>query len=155
MSLMLVCSFLIFFYNKILITFSIFNFSTVLSLFYAWIFFILQVCILFFIFFIFLILRNFCFVCEDFSDDLKDIINGLLGANRNVYLKLISFFAYKDENKLKQVCKKYVCISWIESIWSNLIIVTFLFLHLLSFVHLYSARPPWRGVFLMLRSMLG
>jgi hypothetical protein len=54
-------------------------------------------------------------LCEDFSDDMKDVMNGLLGAKRNVFLKLISVFDYKDDIKLKQVCKKYVCISLIES----------------------------------------
>jgi hypothetical protein len=41
-----------------------------------------------------------------FSDDLKDAENGLLGAKRDAFLKLISFFDYKDENKLKHVCEK-------------------------------------------------
>jgi hypothetical protein len=39
---------------------------------------------------------------------MKDLKNGLLGAKRDVFLKLISVFDYGDENKLKQVCRKYV-----------------------------------------------
>jgi hypothetical protein len=46
---------------------------------------------------------------------MKDVENGLLGTKRDAYLKLTSVFPYKDENKLRQVCKKYVCISLIES----------------------------------------
>jgi hypothetical protein len=53
-------------------------------------------------------------VWEDFSEEMKDVMNGLLGVKRNAYLKLIGFFDYKDENKLKQVCKECVCISLIE-----------------------------------------
>jgi hypothetical protein len=35
---------------------------------------------------------------------MKDVKNGLLGVKRDAFLKLISVFDYKDENKLKQVC---------------------------------------------------
>jgi hypothetical protein len=45
---------------------------------------------------------------------MKDVMNGLLGAKRDACLKLISFFLYKDENKLKEVCKECVCIGIIE-----------------------------------------
>jgi hypothetical protein len=50
-------------------------------------------------------------VHEDFSEEMRDVKNGLLGARRDACLKLMSFFRYKDENKLKQVYKKYVHIS--------------------------------------------
>jgi hypothetical protein len=64
--------------------------------------------------FSFLISTNSSFACEDFSEDMKDIVNGLLGAKRDAFLKLISFFGYKDENKIKQVCKEYVHSSLLE-----------------------------------------
>jgi hypothetical protein len=48
-------------------------------------------------------------------------MNGLLGANRNVFLRLISLFDYIDENKLKQVCK------WHSSIFSSTFIYSFTF----------------------------
>jgi hypothetical protein len=41
-------------------------------------------------------------------------VNGLLGAKRDAFLKLISFFDYKDENKIKQVCKEYVYSNLLE-----------------------------------------
>jgi hypothetical protein len=46
---------------------------------------------------------------------MKDVENGLLGVNRDAFLKLISFFDYKDENKLKQVCKNYVYNGFIKN----------------------------------------
>jgi hypothetical protein len=46
---------------------------------------------------------------------MKDVKNGLLGINRNAFLKLISVFNYKDESKLREVCKKYVCIILTET----------------------------------------
>jgi hypothetical protein len=42
-------------------------------------------------------------VFEDFADEMEDVKNGLLGVKRNTFLKLISFFDYKDQNKLRQV----------------------------------------------------
>jgi hypothetical protein len=37
---------------------------------------------------------------------MKDIKNGVLGAKRNAFLKLISVFDYGDKSKLREVCKK-------------------------------------------------
>jgi hypothetical protein len=52
----------------------------------------------------YIVLRlNFSLICKDFSDDMKDLENGLLGVNRDAFLKLISVFDYRNENKLKQV----------------------------------------------------
>jgi hypothetical protein len=50
---------------------------------------------------------------------MKDIKNGLLGVLRDAFLKLISVFDYRDENKLQEVCKKCVCSSLIESFINN------------------------------------
>jgi hypothetical protein len=33
---------------------------------------------------------------------MTDVKNGLLGVNRDAFLKLMSVFDYKDENKLKK-----------------------------------------------------
>jgi hypothetical protein len=106
MSFMLVYSFLIFFWFRFLVMFTTKKFE--FFLYFRFVFFFIFI-------FIFLKSPNFCFVCEDFSDDMKDIVNGLLGAKRNAFLKLICFFYYKDESKLKQVCKECMCISLIES----------------------------------------
>jgi hypothetical protein len=48
-------------------------------------------------------LRNLSLIFEDFSDNMRDVMNGLLGAKRDAFLKLMSIFNYKDESKLKQV----------------------------------------------------
>jgi hypothetical protein len=43
------------------------------------------------------------FLCSFASDSTFDIKNGVLGINRDAFLRLISLMGYDDEKKLREV----------------------------------------------------